>query len=131
MTSSPEPARTRAMTEKTELSGVKTDRVLNILGLARRAGMLLIGQDQVLSAAKAGTRLLVITSDDVSAAVLRSLRPHEEKGAVVRVAFADADRTELGERVGLAAAQIAALPRQSGFAKKILNIFNDGSDADE
>lgn len=115
----------------TELSSERTEQVFNLLGLARRSGRLLMGQDKVLVAAKKGTRLLVITSGDVSAAVLRSLRTHEERGSCARITITDADRTALGGRLGIASTQIVALPIQDGLAKKILNIFNDGSDADE
>ena len=115
----------------TELSRAGEERLFSLLGLARRAGKLLMGQDKVLEAAKSGRRLLVITSNDVSAAVLRSLRPHEECGLVTRIKISDADRTELGRRLGIAGAQIAALSELDGFAKKVLGIFNDRSDADE
>lgn len=114
-----------------ELSGERTEQVFNLLGLVRRAGKLLIGQDKVLSAAKAGACLLVITSNDASEAVLRSLRPHEERGTVTRIMITDTGRTVLGRRLGITSAQITALSAQEGLAKKILNIFNDGSDADE
>lgn len=109
----------------------RTDQALNLLGLARRAGKLFIGQDQVLEAAKTGNGLLVMTSNDVSAAVLRSLKPHEKKGTAVRITFTNIDRTVFGGRLGIQSAQIAALSSRDGFAKKILNIFNDRSDADE
>lgn len=114
-----------------ELTDKKKEQLLGLLGLARRSGKLLIGQDQVITAAKTGTRILVITSEDVSAAVLRSLNPAEEKGSVLRIAINGVDRTVLGRSVGIASTQIAALPLQHGFARKILNIFDDGSDADE
>lgn len=114
-----------------DITGVGTERVFNLLGLARRAGKLLIGQDKVLAAAKSGVRLLVITSNDVSAAVTRSLQPHVEKGAVTAILMKDTDRTTLGLRLGISSTQITALPERDGLAKKILNIFNDWSDADE
>lgn len=114
-----------------ELTDKKKEQLFGLLGLARRSGKLLIGQDQVIAEAKAGTRMLVLTSDDVSAAVLRSLNPSEEKGLVQRFSINGADRAMLGRSVGVTSTQILALPLQHGFAKKIINIFDDRSDADE
>lgn len=115
----------------TEITGEKSERVLNLLGLARRAGKLIIGQDKVLAAAKSGVPMLVVAANDISAAVMRSLRPHEKKGAVTMLQVKEADRAELGARLGISSTQITALSEQDGLAKKILIIFNDGSDADE
>lgn len=114
-----------------EKEALKLERLFSLIGLARRAGRLHIGQDKVLAAARSGVHMLVITSNDVSAAVLRSLRPHEESGAVVRIELSNADRTELGGQAGVSAAQIVALPEQDGLARKIYSTFDDGSDANE
>lgn len=115
----------------TELAGDKAEQVFALLGLARRAGKLLIGQDKVLAAAKSGAKLLALTSNDVAAAVERSLRPHLERGSVIKIAVADSDRAAFGARLGVSSAQIAALPKDDGLSKKILNIFNDWSGANE
>lgn len=114
-----------------ELAGEMAEQVFSLLGLARRAGKLLIGQDKVLAAAKSGAGLLVLTSNDVAAAVERSLRPHAERGSVIRITVADSGRAAFGARLGVSSAQIAALPKNDGLSKKILNIFNDRSGADE
>lgn len=109
----------------------RTEQIFNLLGLARRAGKLLVGQDKVLSAAKSGAALLVVTSNDLAAAVERSLKPHAERGFVTKIVIADYDRAALGTRLGVSSAQIVALPKEDGLSRKILNIFNDGSDAYE
>lgn len=114
-----------------ELSGDRAEQVLCLIGLARRAGKLLVGQDKVLTAAKARSRLLVVTSNDLASAVERSLKPHIERGSVLSITVTDCDRTALGERIGVSSAQIAALPEEDGFSKRILNIFYDRSGADE
>lgn len=114
-----------------ELTDKKREQLFGLLGLARRSGKLLIGQDQVITAVKTGARMLVITAEDISAAVLRSLNPAEEKGSILRITINGVDRAMLGRSVGITSTQIAALPLGHGFARKILNIFDDGSDADE
>lgn len=121
----------RSLKQMHELAGNKAERVLCLLGLARRAGKLLVGQDKVLTAAKTGARLLVVTSNDLASAVERSLKPHTERGSVIIITATDCDRASLGERVGVFSAQIAALPKEDGFSKKILNVLNDRSGADE
>lgn len=114
-----------------EFTEEKAVQIFNLLGLACRAGRLLIGQDKVLAAAKSGTRLLVVTSNDVAPAVVRSLKPHADKGSVMCIGIPSRDRAAMGASFGVSSAQIVALPKENGLSEKILTIFNDGSDADE
>ena len=108
----------------------KNESIMNILGLSRRAGILLIGQDQVLAAgAKHKEQLVVVITSDCSANLLRSLKPRVERGEVVLLKLEDTDRTALGSHLGVGSAQIAALPH-GGLAKKVLAIY-DRSDANE
>ena len=104
------------------------EKLLNLLGLAKRAGKLAVGQDKVFEACKAGSHL-VITACDVSANVLKSLKNAFEDGRARRLEI-ELDRTELGSRLGVQTAQIAALDIEDGFAKKILTLTK-GSDANE
>ncbi len=97
-------------------------KILNLLGLARRAGKLYAGQDKVIEGYRK-EKLLVITTNDCSANVLRALN------SAKRICI-DCDRTELGQSVGLKTAQVAALDEDNGFAKKILSLANR-SDANE
>ncbi len=110
------------------MSQSKNEELMNILGLSRRAGILLIGQDQVL-AGKHSEKLVVIVTSDCSANVLRSLKPRVERGEAVLLELENTDRTTLGSFLGVGSAQIAALP-QGGLAKKVLAIY-DRSDANE
>jgi ribosomal protein L7Ae-like RNA K-turn-binding protein len=107
----------------------KNEELMNILGLSRRAGILLIGQDQVLAGDKHNEKLVVIVTSDCSVNVLRSLKPRVERGEVVLLKLEDTDRTALGSHLGVGSAQIAALPH-GGLAKKVLAIY-DRSDANE
>ena len=107
----------------------KNEELMNILGLSRRAGILLIGQDQVLAGDKHNEKLVVIVTSDCSANVLRSLKPRVERGEVVLLKLENTDRTILGSYLGVGSTQIVALP-QGGLAKKVLAIY-DRSGADE
>lgn len=103
--------------------------IMNILGLARRAGILLIGQDQVLKELRhAGTLMTVVTSD-CSPSLLRRLKAKAERGEITLLTLEDTDRSLLGSHLGVDSAQIAALP-YGGLAKKVLAIY-DGSGANE
>lgn len=108
----------------------KNESIMNILGLSRRAGILLIGQDQVLAAgAKHKEQLVVVVTSDCAANLLRSLKPRVERGEAVLLKLENTDRTTLGSYLGVGSTQIVALP-QGGLAKKVLAIY-DRSGADE
>jgi ribosomal protein L7Ae-like RNA K-turn-binding protein len=87
-----------------------------LLGIARRSGVLLLGQDQVLRSL--GRRLFVVTVPDCSPAVLRKLDARSGENLVCCV-LSGTSRAELGRSLGVSGAQIAALPLESGFAKKL------------
>lgn len=107
-----------------------TGKIMNILGLARRAGALFVGQDHVFAEIKKSLPLLVIVTNDCSKNVLRSIDAGVERGEVTKITLDEIDRTALGAQLGIRGAQVTALIRQSGFAKNIL-LLNDRSDADE
>ena len=91
-------------------------KILNLLGLARRAGKLYAGQDKVIDGCRKG-KLLVIMTNDCSANVLRALNGS-------KCVCLDCNRTELGQSVGLKTAQVAALDVNNGFVEKILSLAN-------
>jgi hypothetical protein len=84
--------------------------------MARRSGVLLVGQDQVLRALGGG--LFVVVVPDCSPGVLRKLGG-VRKGSLVCRTLGGSSREELGKSLGVRSAQIAALPLESGFAKKL------------
>lgn len=110
----------------TENSGSEPNTInaLKMLGLARRSGVLLIGQDRVFTA-KAG-KLTMVTTDDCSGSVMRKLRHKVETGGCVHLTIKGITREEFGNYMGVASAQIAALPSDSGFAKKIAELLEQG-----
>lgn len=95
--------------------------LLNILGLARRAGVLAIGQDNVFDLAKSGREILVVTTADISQNVLRKLKIQEEKGTV-KIISTQITRNALGAALGLQTVQIVGIEANNGFSNKILNI---------
>jgi ribosomal protein L7Ae-like RNA K-turn-binding protein len=102
-------------------------RALSLLGLARRAGELAVGQDRVFRAAASGRGCFVITSSDCSANVLRKI----SAGPAETRQLAGVTRAELGAALGVANAQVAALPSGSGFVKKLRELLSQGGTANE
>lgn len=105
-------------------------QLLNTLGLARRAGRLIIGQDHVFAQIRKKTSLLIILVNDSSKSVQRSVNSAVEREEAKLIILKNTDRETLGSSLGINSVQIVALPMQCGFAKKILTL-NDRSDADE
>lgn len=106
-------------------------RVLDILGMARRAGALLVGQDKVLPALKGTEAFAVFVTDDCSANVSRHIEAAARRGNADIFLLEGTGRGVLGASLGVTAAQVAALPMDSGFVKKIYTLTCDRSDANE
>ncbi len=117
--------------EKTPPMNSDAEKLLNALGMARRAGELIIGQDKIFDAVKRKKKLAVFVADDCSQNVLRTLKAAEERGAVKIIELKETDRTVLGGYLGISSAQAAALPEESGFVKKFISKNCERSDADE
>ena len=100
------------------------DRALQTLGLARRAGIVVIGQDRVLDRLRRGERFFIITTDDCAASVLSKVARYTESGSVRHSRIDGITREELGEAMGVRSAQIAALPAESGFADRLAELLN-------
>lgn len=93
-------------------------RILSLLGLARRARELMMGQDRVLGALKAGQKLCAIASEDCSPNVLRKARLAKCDVVVIPGLSGES----LGAAVGIGGAKIVALPYDSGFTRKIADL---------
>ena len=103
------------------------EEIKGTLGLARRAGELIIGQDRVLDSLSAGQVLLVLLTHDHSDTLKRTI---DVKNAGAHV-LTGISRLELGQLLGLRQAQIVALPVRSGFAEKIKGLLPEGGNAVE
>ncbi|MDR3190890.1 MAG: YlxQ-related RNA-binding protein [Lactobacillaceae bacterium] len=90
-------------------------KLLNLLGLARRAGKLVTGEDMVLTAIRNGKASIVFFAADGGAS---SLKKFTDKTNSYDVAFSTAlTRQELADATGMARTVIAVADR--GFAKKM------------
>ena len=100
----------------------ESKKLLSLLGMARRAGELAIGQDRVLGGL-GRSRFLVIATGDCAQNVLRKLTAHSPKGGSVCYMLEEVTREDLGQALGVASAQIVALPLKSGFVNKLTELL--------
>ncbi len=106
-----------AMSENSLLEEIKS-----LLGLSRRAGELLVGQDRTLEGLSSGKNLFVLLANDHSAVLKRAIDVKTTDYSVLK----EINRVEFGHLLGLRQAQIAALPAGSGFAEKIKKLIQEG-----
>lgn len=99
--------------------------VLDLLGLARRGGMLAVGQDSAISKLRGSG--LYITTDDCSESVRRKIDRRITSGRGVHFVIQGVSRDELGRAVGVLSAQIVALPLTSPFAARIEELLKQGA----
>jgi ribosomal protein L7Ae-like RNA K-turn-binding protein len=101
-------------------------RVLALLGMARRANELIIGQDRILRALSPGRGLFIVAAADCSQNVLRKTG----RLCDIRV-VSGLSRESLGTAVGVGNTQIVALPAGSGFVKKLKELLTQGGTLNE
>lgn len=101
------------------------DKALSLLGMARRAGAVEVGQDRVLGALKI-SRQLVVATGDCSPVVLRKVANLSVKRESVCYILEEVTREELGRALGVTSAQVAALPFKSGFVNKLAELLQQG-----
>jgi len=90
-----------------------TDRSKGMLGLARRAGKLVMGSDRILASKK--DCLLIICASDASERTVKNMR---ELGT--EMIFSDSTKRELGELLG--AGEVAAVAvTDKNFATAIVS----------
>ncbi len=104
---------------------LKIARLLQMLGLARKSGFLEVGQDRALTTGARGTTFL--TTEDCADAVMRKIEHRVSSGGHTHYTIPGVTREELGNAVGVSSAQILALPSDSGFAKKIAELLEQGA----
>lgn len=91
-------------------------KVRSILGLSRKSGQLIIGQDNI---ERERRKVFVLTASDSSEAVREFARKHDN-------IHLDMNIEELSRIIGLrGGVQIVALPVNSGFARKIISLKGD------
>ena len=104
------------------MSQMETDRILKLLGLAKRAGRLKSGSFQTEEAIKGGKAVLVLITEDSSDA--------SKKGWVDMCKYYDVPyvmfgkKEELGHALGMEYRAVATLT-DHGFADKITGILEE------
>lgn len=96
------------------------DRLLSFLGICRRAGKLVIGNDPVREAIETEKALLVLVASDISENTLKKINTAVDAGAV---AYYQIDRTkdEISFSLGKTCACLAVIDK--GFADKLTELI--------
>ena len=109
----------------------REERILGCLGILRRMGALVPGQDRVERALRSSGNWLVFFAEDTNGAVLRRLGAlAARQGATIRP-LKGIDRRLLGERLGLRPVQVLALPADEPLAERLSGWCDEGSDVHE
>lgn len=98
------------------------EKFLHLLGIARRAGRLSLGNDAAVEALRKGRTRLILLASDLSPRTAGGVEfaANEEGVAAVRInATMDEISMALGKRTGVVAVN------DSGFAKKLLALSAD------
>lgn len=106
-------------------------KIYQMLGMAARARMLIMGEDLVVREIRAGKARLVIVSEDASKNTMKKLTDKSTFYNVEKHVFGT--REELGHAVGKESRVVLALT-DAGFAGKVsglLNEYNRGWTNDE
>lgn len=104
------------------MSQTETDRILKLLGLAKRAGRLKSGSFQTEETIKSGKAVLVLITEDSSDASKKGWMDMCEYYGVKYVMFGN--KEELGHALGMEYRAVATLTDQ-GFADKIISLLEE------
>ena len=95
------------------------DKLLSMLGLARRGGKLAVGYDTVVETVREGEAKLLLAARDVSAKTYKNLMYEATRKNVPCVRI-DADMIELGHACKIRAGVLAII--DEGFANALLKV---------
>lgn len=104
------------------------DKVLSMLGLARRAGCLEAGFDASVLAARERKAALLVAAADISGKTFKNLC-YEAERAGIPAARIEAGMEETGRACGVRAGVLAVT--DGGFAKAILGLVEVGNQEKE
>jgi len=102
------------------------EKTLSLLGMARRAGILIIGQDSVKSSLSHRDKLFLLFPEDAlhrSSKTFLSLTKNADNYAVLEGVSIE----QLAHAIGVNRAVVVALPEHSGFVLKIKSSLNHRS----
>ncbi len=95
------------------------DKLLNFLGLCRRAGKLITGNDMVIDAVRGGGAELVLTASDISPNTEKKIKKTCGEYGVELIKI-DRDKDEISQAIGRFAA-VAAIT-DTGFARNVAKL---------
>ncbi|MGN0453495.1 MAG: L7Ae/L30e/S12e/Gadd45 family ribosomal protein [Ruminococcus sp.] len=96
------------------------DRLLSLLGIARKAGKLIIGNDPVREAIEANKACIVLLADDISENTAKKIITHAESFSVECYVM-KRSKEELSLSLGKTCAVIAVIDR--GFSDKLKELI--------
>jgi len=105
--------------------------ILSIIGLAKKADLLVIGFDKIKQTLSKDDQLLVILSSEHSDNVRRTLQFHEAKNRCRVIVLEGCRREKLSRALGSHNVQAVAIDLDSGMSQKILQYVTQGGDAIE
>ncbi|MFB5191468.1 L7Ae/L30e/S12e/Gadd45 family ribosomal protein [Alicyclobacillus fastidiosus] len=98
------------------------DKVFGLIGLARRAGAIVDGQERILAAIASAQAKLVVVTEDAGANGRKKLHDKANTYGVPCVTFAN--KVQLGRAIGRDAVAAIAVS-DAGFAAKLLERFGE------
>jgi len=104
--------------EKNFLKMNDQERFSNLLGLARRAGKLISGEQQVLQSIRSQKAKIVVASTDLGAATQKKISDKCTTYEIPLISFMD--RIEISQAIGQARTVVAI--EDHGFAKALLKL---------
>ena len=99
------------------------NRLLSLLGLARRCGKLAAGFDAAVESAADGEARLILVAWDAAARTQRNIRQEAERYGVTVLPVRES-KDEIGKAIGAASTGIVSI-RDAGFAAKIRQLAAD------
>lgn len=104
------------------------DKLLNLLGLAKRAGKIEPGYDAAVSAARSGKASLLLAAGDISEKTVKNLRYEGDRAGIPTLRIR-AGMEELGRACGMRAGVLAVTDK--GFSGAVQNLGNAVTDEKE
>lgn len=118
------------MADLPDVSTQDCPRVASFLSLARKAGVLLLGQDDLRRNLRKGNKILVLLTSDCSANVRRALTGYISRGMCRQFSLA-VTREEMHGMTGFGLIQVFGLPEAHGLARKIEEFASKGGERSE
>lgn len=97
------------------------DKALSLLGLARRAGKLVLGYDAAVDSAKSGRGKLMLTASDISPKTLKELK-YALRDESIELSSLDFSQKELEKAIGRSVKIICV--EDDGFAQALKKLLS-------